>query len=123
MGGTELISMPLTLRSASSVRTLNETDSIRCKVHYRENDPSPVLGIFKLGCISMILSKFGNRGPDKAAHTKFLASLPGRQKCVSYSDPGLLLFDPEIERTLRRARQARCRAELTRLASDNNSFD
>ncbi|MED6109600.1 hypothetical protein PIB30_035194 [Stylosanthes scabra] len=42
---------------------------------------------------------------------------------TSHSDPGLLLFDPEIERTLRRARQARCRAELARLASDNNPFD
>ncbi|MED6201480.1 hypothetical protein PIB30_095505 [Stylosanthes scabra] len=42
---------------------------------------------------------------------------------ISHSDPGLLLFDPEIERTLRRARQTRRRAELTRLASDNNPFD
>ncbi|MED6209556.1 hypothetical protein PIB30_055783 [Stylosanthes scabra] len=41
----------------------------------------------------------------------------------SHSDPGLLLFDPKIERTLRRARQARCRAELARLGSDNNPFD
>ncbi|MED6164185.1 hypothetical protein PIB30_087244 [Stylosanthes scabra] len=40
----------------------------------------------------------------------------------SHSDPGLLLFDPEIERTLRRARQARRRAELARLASDNIPF-
>ncbi|MED6225307.1 hypothetical protein PIB30_092511, partial [Stylosanthes scabra] len=41
----------------------------------------------------------------------------------SHSDPGLLLFDPEIERTLRRARQAKSRVELARLASDNNSLD
>ncbi|MED6164413.1 hypothetical protein PIB30_089782 [Stylosanthes scabra] len=41
----------------------------------------------------------------------------------SHLDLGLLLFDPEIERTLRRARQARRRAELARLASDNNPFD
>ncbi|MED6221075.1 hypothetical protein PIB30_050969 [Stylosanthes scabra] len=41
----------------------------------------------------------------------------------SHSDPGLLLFDPEIERTLRRARQAKRRAELARLASDNNPFN
>ncbi|MED6213683.1 hypothetical protein PIB30_095684, partial [Stylosanthes scabra] len=41
----------------------------------------------------------------------------------SHLDPGLLLFDLEIERTLRRARQARCRAELARLASDNNPFN
>ncbi|MED6223651.1 hypothetical protein PIB30_076135 [Stylosanthes scabra] len=41
----------------------------------------------------------------------------------SHSDPGLLLFDPEIEQTLCRARQARRRAELARLASDNNPFD
>ncbi|MED6165573.1 hypothetical protein PIB30_100843 [Stylosanthes scabra] len=31
---------------------------------------------------------------------------------MSNSDPNLLLFDPEIERTLRRARQVRCRIEL-----------
>ncbi|MED6127846.1 hypothetical protein PIB30_092040 [Stylosanthes scabra] len=41
----------------------------------------------------------------------------------SHSDPGLLLFDPEIERTLRRARQARRRAKLARLALDNIPFD
>ncbi|MED6214271.1 hypothetical protein PIB30_101388, partial [Stylosanthes scabra] len=41
----------------------------------------------------------------------------------SHSDPGMLLFDPKMERTLRRARQARRRAELARLASDNNPFD
>ncbi|MED6222673.1 hypothetical protein PIB30_066559 [Stylosanthes scabra] len=40
----------------------------------------------------------------------------------SHSDPGSLLFDPEIERTLRRTRQARRRAELARLALDNNPF-
>ncbi|MED6143459.1 hypothetical protein PIB30_006411 [Stylosanthes scabra] len=34
----------------------------------------------------------------------------------SHSSPGSLLFDPEIERTLRRTRQARRRAELARLA-------
>ncbi|MED6151125.1 hypothetical protein PIB30_079325 [Stylosanthes scabra] len=69
MGGTELISMPLTLRLCQQWGTLNETDSIRCKVHYWENDPSPVLGIFKLGCISVTLSKLGNHGPDKVART------------------------------------------------------
>ncbi|MED6163895.1 hypothetical protein PIB30_084508 [Stylosanthes scabra] len=45
-------------------------------------------------------------------------------------DPDLLLFDPKIERSLRRSRQARRRAELdntlhsqvARLASDNNHF-
>ncbi|MED6186884.1 hypothetical protein PIB30_070914 [Stylosanthes scabra] len=42
---------------------------------------------------------------------------------ISHSNPGLLLFDPEIERTLHRARQARRRAELARLASDNILFD
>ncbi|MED6217444.1 hypothetical protein PIB30_017691, partial [Stylosanthes scabra] len=40
----------------------------------------------------------------------------------SHSDPGSLLFDPEIERTLRRTRQARCRAELARLTLNNNPF-
>ncbi|MED6170697.1 hypothetical protein PIB30_033463 [Stylosanthes scabra] len=40
----------------------------------------------------------------------------------SHSDPGSLLFEPEIERTLRRTRQARRRAELARVALDNNPF-
>ncbi|MED6198386.1 hypothetical protein PIB30_065857, partial [Stylosanthes scabra] len=62
-------------------------------------------------------------GPASGPHAKFLALLPGKQKCVSHSDPGLFLFDPEIERTLRRARQARRQAELARLALDNNPFD
>ncbi|MED6187995.1 hypothetical protein PIB30_081761, partial [Stylosanthes scabra] len=47
----------------------------------------------------------------------------------SNSDPNLLLFDPEIERTLRRARQVRRRIEFENnlrsrtenLASENNS--
>ncbi|MED6177861.1 hypothetical protein PIB30_102047, partial [Stylosanthes scabra] len=46
------------------------------------------------------------------------------------SDPDLLLFDPEIERTLRHTRQVRRRVELqntlrsqaTRLSSDNDSI-
>ncbi|MED6200181.1 hypothetical protein PIB30_082575 [Stylosanthes scabra] len=46
----------------------------------------------------------------------------------SNSDPNLLLFDLEIERTLRRARQVRCRIEFENnlrsqtenLASENN---
>ncbi|MED6113617.1 hypothetical protein PIB30_072538 [Stylosanthes scabra] len=46
-----------------------------------------------------------------------------REAEISHSDSSLLLFDPEIERTLCRARQARRRAELARLASDNNPFD
>ncbi|MED6127257.1 hypothetical protein PIB30_086400 [Stylosanthes scabra] len=78
-----------------------------------ENDPSPVLGIYKHGCISTGLR----------AAIKFLVPLPGKQKFVSVFDPGLLLFDPEIERTLRRARQAKRRAELARMASDNNTFN
>ncbi|MED6109512.1 hypothetical protein PIB30_034304 [Stylosanthes scabra] len=41
---------------------------------------------------------------------------------LSHSSPGSLLFDPEIERTLRRTRQARRRAELARLALNNNPF-
>ncbi|MED6122366.1 hypothetical protein PIB30_039038 [Stylosanthes scabra] len=40
----------------------------------------------------------------------------------SHSDPGSLLFDLEIERTLRRTRQARRRAELARLPLNNNPF-
>ncbi|MED6223027.1 hypothetical protein PIB30_070055 [Stylosanthes scabra] len=48
---------------------------------------------------------------------------------MSNSDPNLLLFDPEIERTLRRARQVRRRIEfenslhsqIENLASENNS--
>ncbi|MED6125191.1 hypothetical protein PIB30_066370 [Stylosanthes scabra] len=40
----------------------------------------------------------------------------------SHSDPGSLLFDPEIERTLRRTRQARRRAELARLSLNSNPF-
>ncbi|MED6176159.1 hypothetical protein PIB30_085412 [Stylosanthes scabra] len=40
----------------------------------------------------------------------------------SHSDPGSLLFDPEIERTLRRTRQARRRDELAKLALNNNPF-
>ncbi|MED6177494.1 hypothetical protein PIB30_098622, partial [Stylosanthes scabra] len=37
-----------------------------------ENDPSPILGIFKLGCTSVTPFKFGDRGPDKvAAHQIF----------------------------------------------------
>ncbi|MED6173536.1 hypothetical protein PIB30_060329 [Stylosanthes scabra] len=34
MGGTELTSMPLTLRPCQQWGDLKETDSIRCKVHY-----------------------------------------------------------------------------------------
>ncbi|MED6158650.1 hypothetical protein PIB30_034707 [Stylosanthes scabra] len=41
---------------------------------------------------------------------------------LSHSDPGSLLFDLEIERTLRRTRQARRRVELVRLALNNNPF-
>ncbi|MED6138479.1 hypothetical protein PIB30_074576, partial [Stylosanthes scabra] len=48
---------------------------------------------------------------------------------ISNFDPNLLLFDPEIERTLRRARQVRRRIEFENnlrsqtenLASENNS--
>ncbi|MED6171174.1 hypothetical protein PIB30_038322 [Stylosanthes scabra] len=43
-------------------------------------------------------------------------------RVTSHSSTGSLLFDLEIERTLRRTRQARHRAKLARLALNNNPF-
>ncbi|MED6128667.1 hypothetical protein PIB30_100128, partial [Stylosanthes scabra] len=59
-------------------------------------------------------------GPVLGLAPNFWRRCRGIQKCVSHSDPGMLLFDPENEQTLRRARQAKRRAELARLASDKN---
>ncbi|MED6187293.1 hypothetical protein PIB30_075084 [Stylosanthes scabra] len=48
----------------------------------RENDPSPVLGIFKLGCISVILFKFGT-----AALTRLCAPLAHCDRPRAAYDP------------------------------------
>ncbi|MED6199151.1 hypothetical protein PIB30_073244 [Stylosanthes scabra] len=57
---------------------------------HRENDPTLILGIFKLGCTSVTpfhrelsAMKLYFSGPASGPHTKFLAPLPGKQKCVS----------------------------------------
>ncbi|MED6115136.1 hypothetical protein PIB30_087355 [Stylosanthes scabra] len=61
--------------------------------------------------------------PDQPrARHQILGAVVGEAE-ISHSDPGWLLFGLKIERTLRRARQARRRAELARLASDNILFD
>ncbi|MED6184584.1 hypothetical protein PIB30_048795 [Stylosanthes scabra] len=49
-------------------------------------------------------------------------SFPGKRNIWSHSDPGSLLFDPEIKRTLHRTSQARRRTELARPALNNNPF-
>ncbi|MED6184537.1 hypothetical protein PIB30_048303 [Stylosanthes scabra] len=61
-------------------------------------------------------------GPASGRRRQIFGAFAGEAE-ISHSDPGLLLFDPEIERTLCRARQARRRAELARLVSYNNPFD
>ncbi|MED6149918.1 hypothetical protein PIB30_067198 [Stylosanthes scabra] len=61
-------------------------------------------------------------GPATGCRRQVFGVVAGETE-ISHSDPGLLLFDPEIERTLRRTRQARRRTKLARLASDNNPFD
>ncbi|MED6151361.1 hypothetical protein PIB30_081795 [Stylosanthes scabra] len=58
--------------------------------------------------------------PERACHV--FGAVAGEAKYLSHSDPGSLLFDPEIERTLRRTRQAKRRAKLVRLALNNNHF-
>ncbi|MED6210607.1 hypothetical protein PIB30_065715 [Stylosanthes scabra] len=58
--------------------------------------------------------------PERACHV--FGTVAGEAKYLSHSDPSSLLFDPLIERTLRRTRQARRRAELARLALNNNPF-
>ncbi|MED6135822.1 hypothetical protein PIB30_050250 [Stylosanthes scabra] len=67
--------------------------------------------------------------PSNGAVTGELKTCALVHGCLSNSDPNLLLFDPEIERTLRRARQVRRRIEFENnlrsqtenLASVNNS--
>ncbi|MED6106132.1 hypothetical protein PIB30_002025 [Stylosanthes scabra] len=56
--------------------------------------------------------------PERACHV--FGAVVGEAEYLSHSSPGSLLFDPEIERTLRRTRQAKRRAELARLALNNN---
>ncbi|MED6109631.1 hypothetical protein PIB30_035414 [Stylosanthes scabra] len=80
-----------------------------------ENDPSPILGIWLHPCDTAFLN--GDRAKEKAFNHSPIPS-----SVTSHSDPGSLLFDPEIERTLRQIRQARRRAELAKLALNNNPF-
>ncbi|MED6140615.1 hypothetical protein PIB30_094955 [Stylosanthes scabra] len=67
--------------------------------------------------------------PSNGAVARELKTFALVHGCLSNSDPNLLLFDPEIKRTLRRARQVRRRIEFENnlcsqtknLASENNS--
>ncbi|MED6213964.1 hypothetical protein PIB30_098537 [Stylosanthes scabra] len=67
--------------------------------------------------------------PSNGAIARELKTCALVHGCLSNSDPNLLLFDPEIERRLRRARQVRRRIEFENnlrsqtenLASVNNS--
>ncbi|MED6181726.1 hypothetical protein PIB30_021996 [Stylosanthes scabra] len=58
--------------------------------------------------------------PERACH--IFGVVAREAEYLSYSDPGSLLFDPEIERTLRRTRQAGRQVELARLTLNNNPF-
>ncbi|MED6223108.1 hypothetical protein PIB30_070803 [Stylosanthes scabra] len=101
MGGTELISMLLTLRPCQQPRpaAVVYAQDIRIGVNFAtlwENNLNPVLGIFKLGCTFMTFStKFGTAiltRPRASVHTlHHLPSLPTFSSSIVDNDDDCIL--------------------------------